>query len=635
MKQRNRRLRRFHRLEEKHFQSAKSAQSAVAFFCFMAMAILCVSSFAHADDFSDNVDLTPLRTIAAQDRQTIKTLDSYARQTLTTITGHGSLDGHDALFSVLDITFHPTEYADRNLIRIVNVPLRKEFQRLPSISPEEGERIVHDGTISLNLWSQPAVQQMLSDVMASDTRKAGALQQASDAAEMMGELCRNPDAFLPVAVIPPATGNADDPLWHHLGEVAGNSSVWIKLGQLSGHPTPPPLASYTADKIDPCVSAAFTLLEGWNNHDAKAVNTAAVAIASALAQVNPAVYPSELKRNVEVTYNHLAKMTLPGAAFYFLAFVFFLMSAQSSVSRLQLWGLRFLIVGFAIHTLGIAVRWWLVGSIPIKNEFESVMFSAWFGVAVGLTLELYRGRGIFGAGASFVGWLSLGAIFCVPYVFGRDIGGEIGQVNGVLMSYWLYIHVTSVTASYSLIGTSFLLSIWWLIRYYRSQAELRDTPGYRLSADVADTDLRPGMAGAAVLHRTVLQSLAALLFVPIPAKKSAAIPQLIPAERHRTFLANLDACNLVVLQLAFWILGMGIVFGAIWADESWGRPWGWDPKETFALVTWIVYLIVVHVRVATEDKAWWTAVLSLVGFFIMLFNWIGVNFFLVGLHSYA
>ena len=81
--------------------------------------------------------------------------------------------------------------------------------------------------------------------------------------------------------------------------------------------------------------------------------------------------------------------------------------------------------------------------------------------------------------------------------------------------------------------------------------------------------------------------------------------------------------------------GAGIICGAIWADQSWGRPWAFDPKETFALVTWITYLIVVHVRVATNDKAWWTAVLGIVGFGIMLFNWIGVNFFLVGLHSYA
>ena len=100
-------------------------------------------------------------------------------------------------------------------------------------------------------------------------------------------------------------------------------------------------------------------------------------------------------------------------------------------------------------------------------------------------------------------------------------------------------------------------------------------------------------------------------------------------------LATLDACNLIILQFAFWLLGLGIVLGAVWADESWGRPWGWDPKETFALVTWIVYLIIVHVRYVTPNKAFWTAVLAIVGFFVMLFNWWGVNFFLVGLHSYA
>ena len=100
-------------------------------------------------------------------------------------------------------------------------------------------------------------------------------------------------------------------------------------------------------------------------------------------------------------------------------------------------------------------------------------------------------------------------------------------------------------------------------------------------------------------------------------------------------LATLDACNLVVLQMAFWVLGVGIALGAWWADQSWGRFWGWDPKETFAAITWIVYLVAVHVRIATERKAWWTAVLGTAGFFVMLFNWIGVNYFLHGLHSYA
>ena len=85
-----------------------------------------------------------------------------------------------------------------------------------------------------------------------------------------------------------------------------------------------------------------------------------------------------------------------------------------------------------------------------------------------------------------------------------------------------------------------------------------------------------------------------------------------------------------------WFLGTGIIFGAVWADYSWGRPWGWDPKETFALVTWLVYLIIVHLRfVSPKYRSDWTAWLSIVGFAVMMFNWIGVNFFLVGLHSYA
>jgi ABC-type transport system involved in cytochrome c biogenesis permease subunit len=116
---------------------------------------------------------------------------------------------------------------------------------------------------------------------------------------------------------------------------------------------------------------------------------------------------------------------------------------------------------------------------------------------------------------------------------------------------------------------------------------------------------------------------------------AAAMSARAAAPSSLQMLGALDQCNLVVLQLAFWMLGLGICFGAIWADQSWGRPWGWDPKETFALVTWIVYMIAVHVRVATTDKAWWTAALGVIGFFIMLFNWIGVNFWLVGLHSYA
>jgi ABC-type transport system involved in cytochrome c biogenesis permease subunit len=96
-----------------------------------------------------------------------------------------------------------------------------------------------------------------------------------------------------------------------------------------------------------------------------------------------------------------------------------------------------------------------------------------------------------------------------------------------------------------------------------------------------------------------------------------------------------DGATMVLVELAFIMLWTGTVMGAIWADHSWGRPWGWDPKEVFALNTFIIFLILIHVRLKVRDKAFWTAVLAVIGFEVMMFNWIVVNFVISGLHSYA
>lgn len=615
-------------------------------FIIMFVAMLGIASTTYAADFADSVDLSPLRTIAVQHRQSIKTLDSYAREMLDEITGHSSLDGHGALYSILDIVYHPDEYQKRNIIYIENVPLRREFLRLPSVSPAEGERILKDGTVSLAFWSRTDVQQLLADVQSSDTRKATALQEASQAANDMANLVQGNCPFVPANIVPPATASSANPIWHSLTDVAGNSPDLMDAMKQQKGKLPKPLPGYKDARINSAERDAFALMDAWRAKDVNAVHLASTRLAVALKAVDPVAYPPAIKLKVEVIYNRLAKLTVPGAAFYFVAFVFFLMSARSGIGSLRLWGLRFFAIALLIHTAGIGVRWWLVGSIPIKNEFESVMFSAWFGAMVGGGLELWKGRGYFGAGASFVGCFSLLAIFAVPFVFGRQIGGNISQVNGVLMSYWLYIHVVTVTAAYALIGMGFLLSLWWLIRYYRHHEIVAGLPGRSMSSDVADRAETAYPAGDGISGGAMTMSLSStllgMLFVPRAVSQAEShrvervLNKPLTAESKVTqSLAVLDSCNLVVLQLAFWVLGAGIVFGAIWADHSWGRPWGWDPKETFALVTWIVYLIVVHVRVATDDKAWWTAVLSCIGFFIMLFNWIGVNFFLVGLHSYA
>ncbi len=102
------------------------------------------------------------------------------------------------------------------------------------------------------------------------------------------------------------------------------------------------------------------------------------------------------------------------------------------------------------------------------------------------------------------------------------------------------------------------------------------------------------------------------------------------------WLQDIDFAHLIILNIAFVLLFFGgVVLGAAWADYSWGRPWGWDPKETFALNTWIIYAILIHARFVVKRKGLWTAWLSVLGCLMMIFNWCVVNFYIVGLHSYA
>src|SRR5579862_4593227 len=172
-------------------------------FQFAVCLLIAICSAARADDFASQVDLSPMRSLAVQHQQTIKTFDSFARQTLSAITGSSSLDGQPAVFTILDMSIRPEVYRDKNLIYIRNVPLRKEFLRIPSLSVAEQERIVHDGTVSLALWMQDDVQQMLQEVQSNDVHKADAIGQANGAALALGDLLRDKGGqgtFPPVAM---------------------------------------------------------------------------------------------------------------------------------------------------------------------------------------------------------------------------------------------------------------------------------------------------------------------------------------------------------------------------------------------------------------------------------------------------
>jgi cytochrome c-type biogenesis protein CcsB len=555
--------------------------------------------------FQQQINLAPLRLLAIQSDDEIKTLDTWARQSLHDICGHGSINGEDPLYTILDMAFRSEAWNDRNCIYIEAVPLRKQLGTL--VDPTEALRILQQGTVSPSFLGRSDVETLLTND-SNDSVLNSSVNQIGLALGTYQQLDVQFD------VVPPVLG--------------GDAHTWIAPYQLlpniksllsSQRPdiqNAAPLPGYTQEQAARSILSMADLSEGWRANNPTDANSGIQELAQYLPTINPAVYPSKLKRTVEIGYNRVFNGTIICVFLYLISLTLFLIAAVGAAPAMRKPALIFFTLAVVMHASFMAVRWWLAGRIPIQNEFESVLGSALVGCIIGLILEYWKKSSFFGLAMSFVGFLAMTACFVVPFVLGKDIGASISQVDGVLNTYWLYIHVNVVISSYALIGASFCLGLLYLFTklYFHLHPVERQV---RSSAAVL-----AGVGGPAVTISGYGSS------------GSADVPD---TEKRRTaFLRQLDASNMVILQMAFWFLGTGIIFGAVWADYSWGRPWGWDPKETFALVTWIVYLIIVHLRFVTPKyRSDWTAWLSTVGFAVMLFNWIGVNFFLVGLHSYA
>jgi cytochrome c-type biogenesis protein CcsB len=347
----------------------------------------------------------------------------------------------------------------------------------------------------------------------------------------------------------------------------------------------------------PARRAALELGTAWRARDAAAVNAAAAALAAALPAINPATYP-EGSRRLELAYNRSNAFEW-GYWGYFLALIALVLAFGTGRSRLAWLGSGLLVAAIAMHAFGFIARCLIAERFAIQNQFESMTGVSLFAALVGLGIMLARRQWLFGAAAAGVGFLVL-ITATQTNIPGKFIEREAAILNtSVLLKY----HVTTVLVSYGLIALGFIISLFYLGTHYFGKS-----------------DAAPALAVASVGGGGVLDQTA----------DRASL-----GTRART-LADLDTAQMTVLQLAFWTLGVGILLGAWWADHSWGRWWAFDPKETWALITWIVYLIAIHTRfAAVNNKALTTAWLSLVGFIVMLFTYFGVNLLLPGLHAYA
>jgi len=583
--------------EIKHFQSARAK----------AIAAQNRTAFRHA------INMGPLETLAVQNQEEVKTLDTWARQTLQTITFYGSVNGRDPLYTALDMAYRPEAWENRNFIYIMAVPIREQLGKL--VSKKEAKRILEQGTVSPNFLAQPEVRRLLEHI-SRDGVLNSSVAQIGDALSAFKSMAAQ------LRIVPPAPGSKSKK-WLNPVDLIPNTGVPPPPGM----PLGPPVPGYSKQMSKRIVLGFVELFGGWRDNDAQLANAGIKILSATLPKVNPAAYPSYAKRITEIWYNRLFDGTLVGVFFYFVSLTLFLIAAVGAAPGVRKVALGFFTVAVITHATFTGVRWWLAGRIPIQNEFESVLGAALVGCTIGLILEYWKKNSLYGLAMSFVGFMAMTACFVMPYVVGTSMGANISRVDGMLSTYWLWIHVNVVISSYALIGASFCLGLLFLgIKgYYK----LNPVSSYAIEpgSPQSDDDLRPMVGGPQSAGGG-----AATMAVP-----AAAAPADVDTQMRRTkFLQQLDSANIVILQMAFWFLGSGIIFGAVWADYAWGRPWGWDPKETFALVTWLVYLIIVHLRFVTPKyRPTWTAVLSVVGFGVMMFNWIGVNFFLVGLHSYA
>jgi cytochrome c-type biogenesis protein CcsB len=238
------------------------------------------------------------------------------------------------------------------------------------------------------------------------------------------------------------------------------------------------------------------------------------------------------------------------------------------------------VAGFVAHTIAITIRWIEsyrlgIGHAPFSNLYESLIFFAWTIILLYLIVEWRTKNRTSGAFVTPLAFLAMAYASFSP-----NVNSGIQPLIPALKSNWLISHVITCFFGYAAFGLSFGLSIMYLLK--------------RLDRE----------GGSNIFLR------------------------LIP----RTDI--LDELNYQMVVIGFLMLTLGIITGSVWAHSAWGSYWSWDPKETWSLITWLIYASVLHSRMVRGWKGKRIAILCFVGFSCVLFTYFGVNY-LAGLHSYA
>lgn len=293
------------------------------------------------------------------------------------------------------------------------------------------------------------------------------------------------------------------------------------------------------------------------------------------------VVPSEEKVNLEVFMNKI------NINFWLMIFYCFIAGLLVVLGFLELFKpnkvlskvIKAIIivgsVGYFLQFLGLVGRWFISGHAPWSNGYEAIVFISWVGISAGLLL--YRNSNALIPAAGFTV-----AVLMMGFAHGGSaLDPQITPLVPVLKSYWLIIHVAIIASSYGFFGLSAVIAVICLFFYIFTN------------------------------------------------KKQYKI-------HHNSTIKELSIVSEMSLHIGLFALTVGTFMGGIWANESWGRYWSWDPKETWAFISVMVYAFVLHMRLVPGLRSKWafhTASMFAVSSVIM--TYFGVNYYLSGLHSYA
>jgi len=292
-----------------------------------------------------------------------------------------------------------------------------------------------------------------------------------------------------------------------------------------------------------------------------------------------AVYPSENKIELEITYNKWGIFTKTSIFYMILGLLLILIEIlkiffyKSKVLGFIVKSLIALtLLSFLFHTFGLASRWYISGNAPWSNAYESIIYVAWatmlFGLFLGKKSTLTIGATTF-----------LAAIILV-FAHQNWLDPAIANLQPVLNSWWLMVHVSIIVASYGPFSLGMILGI---------------------------------------------VSLVLIAFTTEKNKKRMDIN-----------IKELTIINEMAVTVGLVMLTVGNFLGGMWANESWGRYWGWDPKETWALISIMIYAFVLHMRLIPGLRSRLTFnFASAFAYLSIMMTYFGVNFYLSGLHSYA